>query len=209
MNFLIIDDHGLVRDAMDLLLQEIDPNTDVVKCRSLEEALDVLESDDNFDLILLDLKLPGMSGLEGLMALKKAAAHIKTVIFSGYYTKQDVLNGFEQGVAGFIPKSLEPERMKNAITMVLGGDRYIPSDILLDGNSAPDTSDTSLLIDLTERQVQVLDHLIAGKTNKEIAREIGVEEVTVKLHVRHVFQKLGARNRADAVRIAIGQGGAR
>lgn len=189
------------------MLRDIFQEAEILQCHSLEDAIPILSEDAAFDLILLDLKLPGVGGLAGLQAIREAAPDAKTVIFSGYYTQQDVLLSFQNGAAGFIPKSLGPKHLENAIKMVVGGDRYIPSDVLLDRNNVSRTSgavlDASPSADLTKRQVQVLDQVIAGKTNKEIAREIGVEEVTVKLHVRHIFQKLGARNRADAVRIAM------
>lgn len=206
MQFLIVEDHMLIRDALVPLLEELADDVRVLQSGTLAGALEKIEANDNLDLIILDLRLPDMSGLAGLKAIRSSAPDAKVVVLSGNYDRRDMVTAFDYGAAGFLPKSLSTGSLINALKVVLSGEKYIPSDVLL---AIADTSDplSSLESDnplrqLTLRQKEVLALLMEGLTNKAIAGKLGVEEVTAKLHVKNIFKKLGAKNRTEAAKKA-------
>lgn len=206
MQILIVDDHMLVRDALVPLLEELADDVHVLQSGTLADALEIIETNDSLDLIILDLLLPDMSGIAGLKAVRSSAPDTKVVVFSGNYDRGNVVAAFEHGAAGFIPKSLSTDSLINALKVVMSDERYIPADVLL---AIGDTSDplSSLKSDnplrqLTYRQKEVLALLMEGFTNKAIADKLGVEEVTTKFHVGSILKKLGAKNRTEAARKA-------
>jgi DNA-binding NarL/FixJ family response regulator len=186
--------------------------TEVIEAGSLDEALQYAK---DVDLVLLDLQMPGMNGFEGFDRMKAALPEVPIVIVSGYSDKRTINAALERGASGFVPKTATGKTLIRALEGVLDGERYIPSS-LLEENDAPSIFDQtakragpiedSPLNKLTEREAEALRLLIAGKTNKQIAIALGLQEITVKIHLRNCYKKIGATNRADAVRLAYEHG---
>lgn len=210
MHILLVDDHSLVREALRSLLLELVENVSIKECGSFDSALEMAAGIDKLDMLLLDLHLPGMSGVANIEIFRSRFPETAVVILSGNYVRQDVVKSFEYGAAGFIPKGLSITSLKNALKVILAGERYVPSDILdvpaTNLKGYREISPDNPLQGLTHRQREVLDVLTEGLTNKAIAKRLNVQETTVKLHLRHIFKKLGARNRTEAVKIAIKHG---
>jgi len=217
MKILIADDHNLVREGLKPFLEELDPQVEIIEAASFDEAYALAGECDHLDLILMDLKMPGMTAFDGLV--KICAAHTTTpvVILSGHFNRHDVLEAVERGAAGYIPKTISGSAMVNALRLVLSGEKYIPSAAFQDtpisnddspiGRSAANKIDPDgPLSRLSDREKEILGHLIEGNTNKEIARKLGLQEITVKVHLRNIYRKMGAANRAQAVRIALQNG---
>lgn len=194
---LIADDHELVRDLVAgfLAAQE---GTQVTTAGSLDRALELVRAAGGYDIVLLDLAMPGMSGLDGLRRMLAANAGGRVVMFSGLARRETVAEGLEMGAAGFIPKDLPARSLVNAIRFVLSGETYLPSSYLSDGPDPGAESGTGL----TPKERAVLRGIRSGWMNKQIAHQMGLSEVTVKMHVRSICRKLNARNRTHAAIIA-------
>lgn len=217
MRILLADDHDLVREALSLLFQQYFEGCEVVEAGSLEPALEKIDPENPFDLILLDLRMPGMNGLDGLrMTLDKVGVGVPVVLLSGAYNGEDVRHAIENGAQGFIPKTLRGEALANAIRLVLAGEKYLPSSILSNfaegfGNKNEHGSMRHAgqfgvdgdFARLTPREREVLALLSEGRPNKDIARHLDLREITVKYHLKNVYRKLHVSNRAQAVKIAL------
>ncbi len=201
MRLLLVDDHALFREGLKLLLSGLDPKAKLEEAGDLVRALK-LADDADFDLILLDLKLPGPNGLDALAALREAtdgAAPI--VVLSGEDDPGVVRAAIEQGAMGFIPKSSTPEVLIQALRLVLASGVYLPPLALgARAAAAPASAPAEVkLPGITDRQMDVLRCVIRGKPNKVIARDLDISEGTVKLHLSAVFRALNAHNRTEAV----------
>lgn len=212
MRILYADDHSLILEALKPHLQKLREGTEVIEAGTVDEALRVAH---NVDLVLLDLQMPGMNGFEGFDRVKAALPDVPIVIISGFFDKRTINAALDRGASGFVPKTATGKTLTRALEGVLDGERYIPSS-LLDETDAPSIFDQtarrsapledSPLNKLTEREAEALRLLIAGKTNKQIAIALGLQEITVKIHLRNCYKKIGAGNRADAVRLAYEHG---
>ncbi len=212
MHVLIADDHDLVRDALKHLLVRIDPNTTIVESGSLKGAQELSGEIDNVDLVILNLSTLGTAIGSGVEFFHTRFPDARVIIMSGYYRRQDVLEALESGAAGFVPKSLSTDAILNAFRLILCAGMYIPEDVLpfLSRGAGERGADGSAgrrfenrLDVLTDREREVLTDLIEGASNKQIGGMLDIKEVTVKLHVRRIYQKLGAKNRAHAVKLAL------
>ncbi|MFC7050227.1 response regulator [Emcibacter nanhaiensis] len=202
MRMLLVDDHALFRDGLKFVLNDLDGDVEILEAGNCNDAFAILEEDDDFDLILLDLDLPGMSGLEGLQKIRVMTPVIPVVILSGSEDGNLVRRGLELGVMGYIPKSLSSDIMLQALQLVMKGGRYVPDNILL---SAPEKNKRSLQ-SLTSRQLEILRHITMGKSNKEIARALGIADNTVRVHISAIFQVLNVNNRTEAAYAAMQEG---
>jgi len=214
MRILIADDHALVRDALRRAAVEAMPEADLIECESLDDAVTATEREAPIDLALLDVRMPGMHGVEGVRKYLEAFPEARVAILSGYFSAEDIGAALNYGAKGFIPKTLDIDKVFEAIRMIVAGHSYIPREILalVDGSHSVISADHSPLdamvreYKLTEREQDVLRLLVDGSTNKEIARRMNIQEVTVKLHLRNIYRKLGIRNRAQAVRTVLEAG---
>lgn len=197
-NILIADDHDLVRDTIAAYLEGTGGFA-VKTASTLDDALKVMDGLDAIDLLILDYHMPGMNGLDGLAKARKRHPATKVALLSGVANRDVANKAMEQGAHGFIPKSLTAASMVNAVRFVLAGERYFPFDF---GTSETAGARPSAFADLSERELQTLEQLCIGLSNKEIARNLGIQEVTVKLHVKNVLSKLGVANRTQAALMA-------
>lgn len=204
MYILVVDDHALLRSGMRFLLRGLDPGLQIDEAGDCAQALERVAA-RNYDLVLLDLKMPGCDGLDALDALRKAAPAAPLVVLSGEDDPRVVRAAIERGAMGFIPKSSTPEVLVHALRLVLAHGVYLPPAVLDLTRSVPVpapppvASAEMLLAGLTPRQMDVLRCVIRGLPNKAIARELDVSEGTVKAHLTSVLRALGAHNRTEAV----------
>ena len=194
MRILIADDHDLVRDTIAMFL-EAEGLAEIVSVENLDAALKAAEETGSFDLVLLDFNMPGMDGLQGLERMKNANNNKPVAILSGTASPQIAKDAIAAGAAGFVPKTLGAKSMVSAIRFMAAGETYVPYDFI-------QQSDTKTVANLTERETEVLRRLCEGKSNKEIARDLDLQEVTIKLHVKTLCRKLDAKNRTQAAMIA-------
>ncbi len=198
MRILIADDHDLLRDTLDLWFRQ--EQIEVTSVRDLPTAIAAIEEVDPFDLVLLDYGMPGMNGLSGLQRVLDEGKNANVALMSGIAERDVAERALALGAMGFLPKSLPAKTFVNAVRFMALGEQYVPIDFM---TSAPDNSrDHPLAEKLTPRELNVLRYLCEGHSNKEIARELGLQEATVKLHVTSLYRKVGVRNRTQAALIA-------
>lgn len=197
---LVVDDHPLLRKGVVDLLELEDSITPVGEASSGPEAVSkalTLEP----DLILLDLNMPGMNGIETIKALRKAGVDSRILLFTVSDSELDVVTAFREGADGYLLKDLEPEALISGILKAAQGKTAISPelvDILTTAiKSRPDQHEVEL-DELTEREREVLTHVAHGLSNKMIARELDIAEGTVKVHVKRLLKKLGMRSRVEA-----------
>jgi len=197
-NILIADDHDLVRDTIAAYLETVD-GFNVFTAQDLNATLEVMSGLDSIDLLILDYNMPGMDGLQGLDRAIKSYPATKVALMSGVANRDVANNALARDARGFIPKSLSAVSFINAIKFILSGERYLPFDF---ASSAPAGKNHSDFTNISGREMQTLEQLCIGLSNKEIARNLDIQEVTVKLHVKNIFSKLGVSNRTQAALFA-------
>jgi DNA-binding NarL/FixJ family response regulator len=211
MNILLADDHDLVRDGITSFLKTAAPEVEIAQAKDFAEALSIVDGDTPVELTILDLNMPGMNGLSGLTVMRQKHPEIPVVILSGSVKRSDVLNALEHGASGYLPKTLSGKSLINALRLIMSGEKYIPSALLEDDGSNTRPGEIDLdglapdnpLRQLTNREREVLALLTKGLSHKEIAKQLTVREITVKVHLTGIFKKLGAANRTQAVKIAM------
>ena len=210
-HLLIADDHPLFRGALREAVNGLFDRADIAEAGTFEEVTELLErgsgsgSSADVDLILLDLRMPGVRGFSGLMYLRAQYPGLPIVVVSANDDPAVIRRCMEFGASGFIPKTLGIEALRQAVAQVLRGEVWTPPDVDLERDS--DTEGAAViarLATLTPQQVRVLMMLSGGLLNKQIAYELGVSEATVKAHVSAILQKLGVESRTQAV-IAAGK----
>ncbi len=209
MKILVVDDHPLVRDGMHRLLAPLASSVHVLEASDCESALALARAHPDISLILLDLNLPGVRGFEALDRLRREQPSIPLVILSMHRDRQVVLEAFQRGAMGFIPKASAKLVVVNAVRLVLSGGVYVPPEAVIEADtSGRDATDLNVrsqsprplsALQLTARQEQVLALLMRGKSNKEICRALGIAERTVKIHVTAVLNALRVTSRTQAV----------
>lgn len=203
---LIVDDHPLFCDALLLTLRSITDFADIQTAGTLELALDLLASGRAFDIILLDLDLPDVNGLDGLVRLRVAAPKSATLIVSSMFDNRMISHALKAGAAGFVPKHSQRAVFVKALDTVRAGQSFVPPgyfDPQVKDNpcGAPDRA-LSRLATLTKQQARILTLICEGKLNKQIAFDLSITETTVKAHVTAIMRKLGVHSRTQAVLIA-------
>ena len=204
MNLLLVDDHKLFREGMRLLLEAgLEENVDIsttlkiYEAADSESALQIAGQHPDLDLVLLDLRLPGSEGLSTLETFIRKFPVLPIVVLSASQSLNEIRQVLECGAMGFIPKDSSSSAVVNAIRLVLSGNIYVPPMLLQSAFGGESNSDDTSR--LTDRQMDVVQLMARGQSNKEIARELDVAETTVKMHVTHIMRALEVSNRTQAV----------
>jgi DNA-binding NarL/FixJ family response regulator len=203
MRFLIVEDHPLFREALEGALQMAAPEADILQATSIEGALELLASTVDLDLILLDLSMPGTTGLSGIIRVRKAFPRIPVIIVSGHQDPQIISGALSLGVSGYILKSASKQELAEGIGEVLRGSICLPPAYRALARSQRAASPAQDLLkrlhDLTPQQLRVLEMLKRGLQNKQIAYELKISETTVKVHVSDILRKLNVMSRTKAI----------
>lgn len=208
LTILLADDHPLFRDALQLAVQDAlrDEQHRIVHAQDLAEALDYMQRDEEVDLALVDLKMPGMGGFSGLIELRNRHPSVPVAVVSATDDRVVVREAMTYGICGYIPKSLGRGQIGQAVRMLLDGESFVPDQALdATGESADDRARldaANRLASLTPQQLRVLKLVAEGKPNKIIAYELDIGETTVKAHITSILRKLGVYSRTQAVLIA-------
>ncbi|MBB3268092.1 DNA-binding NarL/FixJ family response regulator [Azospirillum sp. OGB3] len=207
--FLVVDDHPLVRHGFALSVGEIHPDAQVLEAGSLDEAMAIADRTPDLTLVLFDLNLGDRSGRDGVRRMVEVLGNRPLLVISGSDEVADIVDSVRLGARGYILKTSSTAVLEHAISLALTGETFLPLPrAVLSGNVAAEVARPSgqILDRLTDRQRDVFQLLLAGHSNKEIARELGVLEGTVKVHVRAIMQKLGVRNRTQVAVVAARSG---
>ena len=198
---VIADDHPLFRGALRQALIDAYDKLEVEEAGNLNDAIALLENGGQPDLVLLDLKMPGVQGFSGLIYLRAQYPSIPVVVVSATEEPETIHRSLEFGASGYIPKSTPVDKIRDAVDQVLKGEIWVPEDF--DHSRSGQDSEAALiaqrLATLTPQQVRVLMMLAEGLLNKQIAYELGVSEATIKAHVSAILQKLSVESRTQAV----------
>lgn len=203
LTILLADDHTLVRETLVELLKKLADEVEVIEAENFSDVEKCVEQ-NSLDLAILDMVMPGMRGLHGLSVLHKKCPELPVVILSGVAQPQDVTQAMQLGAHGFISKTIGGRGLLSALRMVLAGERYIPPLVLPQTNEVEEVEKQDS-IPLTRREQEILQLLVTGQSNREIGDKLGVQEVTIKAHLRNLFTKLGVSNRTEAVLYLLGQ----
>jgi DNA-binding NarL/FixJ family response regulator len=208
MKILVIDDHVLIRQAMQGVVRKLKRGAVVLDSPSYERALLMIEEHNDIDLVLLDLTLPDRDGFAALADLRERHPRMPVVVLSAVQDSATVMKALILGAQGYIPKSASADVILNALRLVMSGGTYIPPEILVQGQTSverqrpvvpsqphPSPSD----IGLTDRQIEILALIMQGKNNKTICRALGLAEPTVKNHVSAVLKALQVSSRSEAI----------
>lgn len=215
MRVLLVDDHHLFRQGLKFLLADLDARIEFFEADTMDGALALAAAGAMMELVLLDLYMPGASGMPTLEAIRLAFDSAVVVVLSSEDDSSVIRQAIEHGAAGFVPKSSTPQVLVAALRLVLAGGIYLPPHVLRDSlrvslyeapaavRCTPDTPKTGTIVEgLSARQLEVLLNAIHGKANKVIAREMKLSEGTVKAHLSAAFRALGVQNRTEAVFVA-------
>lgn len=194
MKILIADDHDLVRETI-VAYVEADGSIQTYSASDFDTAFALMTAEGPFDLVLLDYNMPGMNGLAGLEKALELENAPNIALISGEASRDIAEKVLAMGAAGFVPKTLPAKSLLNAIRFMAMGEQYAPVDFM---TAQPEKAEHPLAKKLTERELQVLKGLTEGKSNKEIARDLNLSEPTIKLHVKTLYRKVGAKNRTQA-----------
>jgi len=203
LKLLVIEDHAMVMEGLLQALHGLGPDVVAVGAADADAGLAILTANDDVDMVLLDLMLPGTSGMALLGVLRKRFPAIPVVILSALDDAETVSRALRQGASGFVPKSSSTEVMLDALREVMAGDVYLPPklrDPAIRNNGRG--KDVAQRYGLTQGQMRVLELLVQGKTNRQIAELLSVTEGTVKIHVSAIFKAMNVANRSQALLLA-------
>lgn len=209
MRILTVDDHPLFREAVVRLLENVCPGASIFEAGSMAEAKGILNLYDHFDLILLDISLPDVTGISGIHETRKLAGDALLVILSELDDPLLAKAAIGEGAKGFITKSAGGRDIRNALHLILAGEIYISPSMLVSKTVRQDAPTDIEVVEaaplnvvLTARQQEVFGLMVQGLSNKSIARSLNCSEGTVKLHVSAILRILHARNRTEAVQVS-------
>jgi DNA-binding NarL/FixJ family response regulator len=203
---LIIDDHPLLCEALSMTLRAFIGIARIETAGRLEVALEKLRTEERPDVIVLDLNLPDVNGMDGLVRLRQAAGDIPVVVVSSMSDVRVVSAAIRAGAAGFVPKHSQREVFREAFDMIAHGERFVPegydiSDPEADPRSSQEDAISRLRL-LTQQQTRILQLICEGKMNKQIAYDLSIAETTVKAHITAIMRKLSVYSRTQAVLLA-------
>jgi DNA-binding NarL/FixJ family response regulator len=200
MKILHADDHSLFREGLGFFLKLLDSGVVTLEAGNVQAALDKLALEAPVDLMLLDLEMPGMNGIEGFHTIRRRHPQLPVVIVSGLNDLRVIRALLDGGARGYIPKLAQSEQLMDALRRVLRGEIYVPDALFMPSSQLAAGDDKAGT--LTIRQREILPLLAEGMPNKQIASTLGVTEGTIKQHLKELFKRLGASNRIQAVKEA-------
>ncbi len=210
MNVLIADDHPIFRTSLRQVLTDIGDGVAVVEAGDFDEAIEVATNRKDLDLVLVDLMMPGKDPMEGLQAVMGAVPDVPVVVVSAIENRRDAVQTINLGAMGYIPKTVDHAEFVKMLKVVLDGGLCLPRNM---SATAPTTAlrpavehkqlaTNRLMSELTKRQLQVLGLLAQGKTNVEIAEDLGLSDKTIRFYISAILKTLKVRNRTQAALIA-------
>ena len=199
MNILLADDHALFREGLCHVLRALIDDVSIIEAADYPQAIRAARKHSDLDLVLLDLRMPGMAGLAGVEAVRRERPDVPLVVISAITDRRFILGAIDRGAAGYIPKTLSGKVLIGALNLILSGGVYLPTEAI----SGTTNSMESIPVggngggedpppDLTRRQTDVFGLLALGLSNKEIGRQLAVSEGTIKLHVAALLKKFAA-----------------
>lgn len=208
MRVVFADDHNLIRETIGMLLQDLAKDVELLEAEDFKGAMKHASIGSAPDLIILDLYMPGMNHLEGLQSMKEKFPSTPVVILTGSVDMNDAKSSLDQGAAGYIPKNIGARVMLDALKLIMSGEKYLPTMLVAEAEkhesatlvAGANAKSEKTLEKLTPREREVLGLLTKGYPNKEIARKLELREITIKVHLKNVYRKLGVSNRTQAVR---------
>jgi DNA-binding NarL/FixJ family response regulator len=204
-HILLADDHAMVREALAQMLERLDPGLRMTQARNVDEARALLKAETNFSLVLLDYNMPGMAGAATVAALKAEYPGLPIGVISGYVSSEEVEPLIAAGAAGVFPKAMSTPALLMALKLALSGQVFMPWSGDL-AKPAETEQPTLPMPAISERQKDVLVRVVAGSPNKEIARQLGLSEVTIKIHVAALCRKFEVANRTQLATAAMRAG---
>jgi DNA-binding NarL/FixJ family response regulator len=213
MKVLLVDDHTLFREGLRLMLERFEESFDILDAGDCAAAFDLISRHPDLGLVLLDLGLPDMAGLDALSLMRERYPGVPVVVLSAAEDRPSVLDAINRGAMGFIPKSSDGTLLISALRLVLAKGVYVPPSVLTNplnaGDMAPNAavqrkSESLRELGLTGRQIEVLGLMVQGLPNKLIARSMSLSEPTIKTHVAACLRALNVSNRTQAV-LAVGR----
>ena len=199
MKILIADDHALFRDGLTLYLEKIVPEATISQAAGYSQMFKLLNDDIKTDFVFFDFEMPDIPWQEALNELKKISPETSIAVISGSEDSRTIKAILSSGAKGYIPKRSETKVLNNALRLILDGGTYIPPNLIETSQVNAVNGKNSGIKTLTYRQSQVLDLIAQGKSNKQIAFDMGVSESTVKLHINALLRALRVSNRTQAV----------
>ena len=200
MKILITDEHPLYRDRLALDLEQQFPDTIIIQASNFSQAVKIIYEESGIDFILLDLDMSDVKWEEGIKFLKQKAPDVKIIALSACEDIREIMKILDLGIKGYIPKRADTKAVKEALKNILNGGTYFPTALNKSNSEVSDIHRYKVKIkNLTNRQSQVLDLIAEGKSNKQIAYEMGVSEATVKLHINALLRSLNVNNQTQAV----------
>ena len=213
MKILIADDHWVVRAGLRHVLDELDA-TEIMEAASFPDAVAALKDNQDINLVILDLLMPGNSPFAGLQEVRQQLPTVPVIVFSILESRDDVLRAIDLGAMGYVAKSTAGSEIVEIVRRVMAGEIWIPKDLLTQPATAgamqepltyePEGRHAHSIEDLTGRQREVFELLAQGKSNRQIADDLGVSEHTVRVHMTAILRSLGVENRTQAAVLAAG-----
>ncbi len=207
MKVLIVDDHWMIRSSLKQAFETIDPSLETLDAANAKAASEMLTLHPDVDLMFIDLVMPGLSDLDALRSLRSHYPDIPVAVISVHEDRDHIMQAISEGAIGYIPKSAEGAELLRALALVLNGGVYFPRDILQGGRSNPSSQLERTGIEtqpgaiptstLTTREDQVLELINLGRSNNDIARELGLSPNTVRVHLRNLSLKLNLKDRTE------------
>jgi DNA-binding NarL/FixJ family response regulator len=208
MKILVIDDHALIRQAMQGVLKKVRRDAVLLEAPNSREAMQIIAAQPDIDFVLLDLTLPDRDGFSVFIELRERYPAIAIVMLSAVQDPANVIKALELGARGYIPKSAQGDVILNALRLILSGGTYVPPELLAGGElsyfpmrqvAGDPTQRVPSKIGLTDRQLDVLALMMQGNNNKTICRTLDLAEPTVKNHVTAILKALKVKSRTEAV----------